>query len=87
MTDYKQLCAELYGIFEKYDDESNLAGIYWDMESDGNDLLDRARAALAEPEPEEPTRRQLMMLADDMEMASVSEAVEYALIVLARWGK
>jgi hypothetical protein len=52
MTDYKQLCAELYGIFEKYDDESNLAGIYWDMEKAGNDVLDRARAALAEPEPE-----------------------------------
>ena len=43
---YKQLCQELLGVFEKYDDESNLGGIYWDMETDGNDLFDRARAAL-----------------------------------------
>lgn len=43
---YKHLCEELLGIFEKYDDESNLAGIYWDMEKEGNDLFDRARAAL-----------------------------------------
>jgi len=43
---YKHLCEELLGIFEKYDDESNLGGIYWDMEKEGNDLFDRARAAL-----------------------------------------
>jgi hypothetical protein len=47
-TDFRALCAELYAIFEKYDDESNLAGIYWDMEKENNNVLDRARAALAE---------------------------------------
>lgn len=55
MTDFRALCADLYGIFEKYDDESNLAGIYWDMEKECNDILDRARAALAQPEPEGPS--------------------------------
>lgn len=33
-----------------------------DIESDGNDLLDRARAALAEPEPEWPTDEEIMEL-------------------------
>jgi hypothetical protein len=54
MTDFRALCADLYGIFEKYDDESNLAGIYWDMEKECNDILDRARAALAD-EPAVPS--------------------------------
>lgn len=39
------------------------------------------------PEPKEPTQRQLMMLANDMGMASVGDAVKYARAVLARWGK
>lgn len=64
MTDYKQLCAELYSIFEKYDDDSNLGGIYRDMEADGIDILDRARAALAEPEPVGPTEEELYDLAE-----------------------
>jgi hypothetical protein len=50
-SEWRKMCAELLGIFEKYDDESNLGGIVWDMKMDGNDLLNRARAALAQPEP------------------------------------
>jgi hypothetical protein len=60
MTDFRALCAELLGIFEKYDDESNLGGIIWDMKMDGNDLLERARAALAQPEPQGPTDEELL---------------------------
>lgn len=55
-ADFRSLCAKLYAIFEKYDDESNLAGIRDDLKSDGNDILDRARDALAEPEPESELR-------------------------------
>ena len=58
MADYRALCAELLTVFDSYDDESNLAGIFDDMKANKNDLLDRARAALAarlalaaEPEP------------------------------------
>jgi hypothetical protein len=51
-SEWRKMCAELLGIFEKYDDESNLGGIVWDMKMDGNDLLERARAALAQPEPQ-----------------------------------
>jgi hypothetical protein len=43
--------------------------------------------SLDEPEPVEPTRRQLMMLADAMDMASLGDAAEYARAVLARWGR
>jgi hypothetical protein len=93
MTDYKALCAELYGIFEKYDDESNLAGIYWDMETDGNDILDRARAALAQPEPEGPSKAELRQIFDDQSGFINDEQVMWwsdfqhaARTVLARWG-
>ena len=51
MADYRALCAELLTVFDSYDDESNLAGIFDDMKANKNDLLDRARAALAEPVP------------------------------------
>lgn len=52
----------------------------------GPEHCDCGELWVTEPEPKEPTSRQLMMLADDMEMASVSDAVEYARAVLARWG-
>ena len=47
MTDYKALCAELLAVFDNYDDESNLVGIFDDMKANKIDLLDRARLALA----------------------------------------
>ena len=75
--DYKRLCNELL---------SYLYQCNWPDAKRFYALVERARAALAEPEPEGPTLRQLMMLADDMEMALVSEAAEYARAVLARWG-
>ena len=71
-TDYRALCAELLGIFEKYDDESNLGGIIWDMKMDGNDLLERARAALA-AEPPKPVAR--LLHATDKHSCSVASPV------------
>jgi hypothetical protein len=47
MTDYKQLCAELLEWAER------TSSHYYKQA----DVIIRARAALAEPEPEEPTRR------------------------------
>jgi hypothetical protein len=85
MTDYKALCAELCGIFEKYDDESNLAGIYWDMETDGNDVLDRTRTAIAQPEPEGPTVMEIIELANEIEAAELGQ-VDLVRAALARWG-
>ena len=48
--DYRAMCAELLAVFDSYDDESNLVGIFDDMKANKNDLLDRARALLAAPE-------------------------------------
>lgn len=75
--DYKRLCNELL---------SYLYQCNWPDGERFYALVERTRIALAEPEPEGPTRRQLMMLADDMGMASVGDAAEYARAVLARWG-
>ena len=85
-TDWKALCAELLAWAEK------TSSPYYK-----HAVLLRARAALAdEPavpegrEPasvvEQPTRRQLMMLADEMGMASIGDAALYARAVLTRWG-
>ena len=75
--DYKRLCNELLSYLYQCD---------WPDGEKFYALVERTRTALAEPEPEKPTRRQLMMLADDMGMASVGDAAEYAHAVLARWG-
>jgi hypothetical protein len=92
MTDYKQLCVELVRVADALDGRTPLTSNQGQA-LDGYSALaqfryvaDRARTALAEPEPEGPTRRQLMMLADDMGMASVGDAAEYGRAVLARWG-
>ena len=79
MTDFRALCAELV-------DDLEMADWPWKLKESFRADIKRARAALAEPEPDGPTRRQLIMLADDMEMASVGDAAEYARAVLARWG-
>ena len=68
MTNYKQLCAELHAAFNTY---------AVDMEH--HDLLERARAALAEPEPEDPTDEEIMELMpqqmrDDLAAAARSMA-------------
>lgn len=84
MTDFRALCAELLAVFDSYDDESNLVGIFDDMKANKNDLLDRARAALAaEPEPKRPTSEELLALwHGDRDY----RAVPFARAVLARWG-
>jgi hypothetical protein len=56
MTNYKALCAELLAVFDNYDDESNLVGIFDDMKANKIDLLDRARAALAEQPVGQPCK-------------------------------
>ena len=58
MTDYKQLCAELLAALESW--SPNGGGPLEDQEAEEEArLIDRARAALAEPEPEGPTDEEL----------------------------
>lgn len=49
--DFRSLCAGLLAIFDKYDGESNLAGILDDMRENGNDVIERTRAALKDQSP------------------------------------
>lgn len=79
MADFRALCAELA------DELDHNRQCLLDDRSLTHPLADRARAALAE-QAVEPNRRQLMMLADDMGIASLGDAAEYAHAVLARWG-
>ena len=55
MTDYKKLCAELLAALEE--EASN-----WNLEPEDHPLVERARAALAQPEPEWPTDEEIMEL-------------------------
>ena len=85
MTDYKQLCAELV-------DDLELCDWPFKLKETIRADIDRARAALAEPEPEGPTDEELNLLADyrmltDGETGAVYlEHLDYARAVLARWG-
>ena len=49
LTDYKQLCAELADTLDFWLQNSNLT------DSEARELVQEARAALAQPEPEGPT--------------------------------
>ena len=97
MTDYKQLCAELVDELEgwvAYGDEIDIINAHV--------LIDRARAALAQPEPEGPTDEELLEALkagvasfpprhpEALNLSAVEYEVELeirkARAVLARWG-
>lgn len=75
MTDYKQLCAELLTAWEI--ELGELAAT--------NRLAKRARAALAEPEPKQPTIMEIIELADEIEESGLGQ-VDLVQVALARWG-
>jgi hypothetical protein len=88
MTDYKQLCEELTDELEDW-----LVGGSEDAIEAGHNLVDRARAALAQPEPEWPTKAELRQIFDDQSGFINDEQVMWwsdfksaARVVLARWG-
>jgi hypothetical protein len=94
MTDYKALCAELVRIANALDGGAPLVGNQGQA-LDGysalaafRDVATRARAALAEPEPEGPSDEELLQEWDLVPGARVYEedAVDFARAVLARWG-
>ena len=85
MTDYKQFCTELIDELENwvaYGDEVDIANAHV--------LIDRARAALAEPEPELPTDEELLQVFDTVCLSEGGTVDEIHLrglrAVLARWG-
>jgi hypothetical protein len=79
MTDFRELCAELVTELEKW------CGTYSSAE-DSQSVINRARAALAEPEPEEPTVMEIIELADEIEESGLGQ-VDLVRAALARWGR
>jgi hypothetical protein len=77
MTDFRALCAELHAAFNTYAvDEAH------------HDLLVRARAALAQPEPQGPTDEELVELfnENDWNYVSPETFIDIARAVLECWG-
>ena len=89
MTDFRALCAELFENLERYQ--------CWYIEDNGygidelEALLDRADAALSQPEPQGPTDKDLLETAAQAvgyEHAPTDETcVALSRAVLARWGR
>ena len=76
MTDYKQLCAELVDAID--------SGIPTNR-MHSSPLVLRARAALAEPEPEWPTDEEIMELMPQQfrdDLATVSRLAAYGLSLI-----
>jgi hypothetical protein len=80
MTDYKELCAELVTELEGWCG----TGTY-DNTVNAHSVIDRARAALAQPEPEQPTVMEIIELANEIEAAELGQ-VDLVRAALARWG-
>lgn len=94
MTDYKQLCAELVEAWDElpwqYDWKGNLTGL--DGYPPDDSAIERARAALAEPDLKTPTDKELAELYRksyyECENRQGDAAQVFALrAVLARWGE
>jgi hypothetical protein len=76
MNTFRALCAELLQSLAEYDG----ANPYHDH----RDLITRASAELAKPEPVGPTRDELRTMAAEF---AARTPEEFALAVLARWGR
>lgn len=94
MTDYKQLCAELVAAWDDlpwhYDWKGNLIGLADGCQLDDS-AVERARAVLAKPEPEGPTRGEAVAVYSEVmathECPTLGDMAEhFARAVLARWG-
>ena len=59
--DFRAMCAELVNDLEEYGEAVVDAGVGW-VDPDTRELLIRARALLAQPEPEAPTDEEIMEL-------------------------
>ncbi len=79
MTDYNQLCADLFAAID-----SGISTVRMHL----SPLMLRVRSALAEPEPEGPTDADLHAMAFSYSQPCYEfEYIPFARSVLARWGK
>jgi hypothetical protein len=95
---YRAMCAELVNDLEEYGEAVVDAGVGW-VDPDTRELLIRARALLAQPEPKDPTDEELTLTYAYAVAAAVgnkrgpyttedAEAAQLAGLraVLAKWG-
>jgi hypothetical protein len=86
-TDWRALCAVLTDDLEEWVN-GYLVNDPADQHTDASfELIDRVRAALAQPEPQVPTDEELMALAVAVFEDPFSTDKDYARAVLARWGR
>jgi hypothetical protein len=88
MTDFRALCAELADSLEGWLSSNSIGGISLDDGTDA-ELIYRARAALAQPEPQGPTDEELDAVWDEEAgyFALYAEAERFGRAVLERWGR
>ncbi len=71
MTDFRALCAELADSLEDWLSSNSIGGISLDDGTDA-ELIFRARTALAQPEPQEPTDEELVELFNENDWNYIS---------------
>jgi hypothetical protein len=81
MIDYRKLCAELADALEAWLQAIHLGG-YPPQDGADADLITRARIALAQPAPEEPTDEELYDLAAEYD----GEPIQSMRAALTSWG-
>ena len=88
MTDYKQLCSELEHAAQELELAENalLCSSFHNSAIRAKAAAHRARAALAQPEPEGPTVMEIIALADEIEAEELGQ-VDLVRRALARWGR
>jgi hypothetical protein len=79
MTDYKALCARMADELDHY------RQLLMDDRRETHALATEARAALAQPEPEQPAVMEIIELANEIEAAELGQ-VDLVRAALARWG-
>jgi hypothetical protein len=71
MTDFRALCAELADSLEEWLSSNSIGGISLDDGTDA-ELIFRAQAALAQPEPQGPTDEDLIELFNENDWNHIS---------------
>jgi hypothetical protein len=78
-NDWRALCVELITAIRRHADCMTL-------DDEVHDVLDRIRAALAQPEPQRPTVMEIVALADEVEEEGLGQ-VDLVRRALTRWGR
>jgi hypothetical protein len=90
MTDWKGLCAEVLA-FNNGEGPYNFSGLKpYDRDNAAfdawQDIRQRLKSALAQPEPEGPTVMQILALSDEIEAEELG-TIDLVRRALARWGR